>query len=364
MYALAKPLLFQFDPERGHDMAMSMLAAASRRNWSLGLLHTIYGRRVTPLPFRLMGIDFPNPVGLAAGLDKQANAGAALGALGFGSVELGTVTPLPQPGNPRPRMFRLTLQQAVINRMGFNSIGLSGFLANLAAMPPGVIRGINIGKNAATPVDQAAADYLACLDAVHPWADYVAINISSPNTQNLRSLQEDRALDALLEAIVTRAEALHSAGGRQVPLVLKVAPDLDQSQISAIATLVRRHGIDAVAATNTTVSRSGVEGAAFADETGGLSGPPVRNLANQVISGLHADLGREVPIIGIGGIDSAEAALEKLAAGASLLQLYTGLVYHGPGLIATVVNGLARACRLGGHGSDYAGWLEALHGYD
>ena len=362
MYALAKPLLLHMDAERSHDLALSALAAASRRNWCVSLLHGLYGRRVAALPVRVMGIDFPNPLGLAAGLDKQGNAGAALGALGFGWVELGTVTPLPQAGNPKPRMFRIVPHEAVINRMGFNSIGLTGFLANLANLPSGVIRGVNIGKNAATPVERAADDYLACLDAVHPLADYIAINISSPNTRNLRSLQEDRALDALLEAIVTRAGTLESANGRRVPLVLKVAPDLDDGQISAIAILLRRHGIDAVAATNTTVSRPGLQDSTIAGESGGLSGPPVRRAANRVIAGLHAELGDAVPIIGVGGVDSAESALEKLTAGASLLQLYTGLVYHGPGLVAGVVNGLARSCLRAGHDNNFAAWLRSLHG--
>ena len=363
MYTLAKPVLLHMDAEGSHDLALWALATASRSNWSLKLLQGVYGRRVASLPVRLMGIDFPNPLGLAAGLDKQANAGAALGALGFGWVELGTVTPLPQAGNPKPRMFRIVPHEAVINRMGFNSIGLSGFLANLEKMPSGVIRGINIGKNAATPVERAADDYLACLDAVYPLADYVAINISSPNTQNLRSLQEDRALDALLEAIVTRAGELESNHGRRVPLVLKVAPDLDDGQISAIANLLRRHGIDAVAATNTTVSRPGLQGQAVAEEAGGLSGPPVRRLANHLISGLHAELGDAIPIIGIGGIDGPESALEKLAAGASLLQLYTGLVYRGPGLVARVVNGLESAFVRSGHGPGFADWIRSLHGH-
>ncbi len=364
MYLLAKPLLMRMDPERSHDLVISGLARASRSPAGIRALRAAWGRRATSLPVKVMGIEFPNPVGLAAGLDKQGNAGAALGALGFGWVELGTVTPLPQDGNPRPRMFRLVTREAIINRMGFNSIGLDAFLANLEAMPRDVIRGINIGKNAATPVERAADDYLACLDAVHRHADYVTINISSPNTRNLRDLQEDRALDALLEAISTRADALNSKNGRKVPLVLKVAPDLDDGQVQAIANLVKRHGIDAVAATNTTISRDAVTGLPHADETGGLSGPPLRDLATRIIAALHAELGGVTPIIGIGGIDSADAALRKISAGASLVQIYTGLIYRGPGLVAEVVNGLARACRYAGHDNDTAAWLSTLHDHD
>ena len=362
MYRLARPWLFAMDPENSHDRALAALAFAARRRWARGALHALYGRTAVPLPVRVMGIDFPNPLGLAAGLDKQGNASAALAAFGFGWVELGTVTPLPQPGNPRPRMFRLVPHQAIINRMGFNSVGLDAFLRNLQAMAPGTIRGINIGKNAATPLEDAARDYLACLERVYPHADYITVNISSPNTEDLRSLQESGALDRLLEAICNHASGLGDRHGRRVPLVLKLAPDLDGPQIEAIAALLGRHGIDGVAATNTTVSREGVEGARHAAEPGGLSGPPARAAATRVIRSLHDTLGGDIPIIGIGGIDSAESAREKLAAGASLLQLYTGLVYRGPGLVAQVVNGLAWRCRSEGHGNDFRAWLDDLHG--
>lgn len=361
MYALVRPWLFAMDPERSHDRVLSALSSASGSPALTALLKGFYGRRVASLPVTMMGIDFPNPLGLAAGLDKQGNAGGALAALGFGWVELGTVTPQPQPGNPRPRMFRLIRHQAIINRMGFNSIGLDAFLGNVRKLSPGVIHGINIGKNAATPVERAADDYLACLEAVYPFADYITVNISSPNTRDLRSLQEDRALDDLLDAINQRCVELATDHGKRVPLVLKVAPDLEEAQVRTIAALTGRHGIDGIAATNTTVSRDGVVGDRHADESGGLSGPPVRQASNRIIAALHAELGAAVPIIGIGGIDSAEAALEKLSAGASLLQLYTGLIYHGPGLVANVVNGLARACDVAGHGSDYPAWLQALH---
>ncbi len=362
MYRLARPWLFALDPEDSHDRVLSALAFAARRQWATGALHALYGRKAAPLPVRVMGIDFPNPLGLAAGLDKQGNAAAALAAFGFGWVELGTVTPLPQPGNPKPRMFRLVPHRAIINRMGFNSGGLDVFLRNLKSLTPGIIRGINIGKNAATPLADAAGDYLSCLERVYPHADYITVNVSSPNTEDLRSLQESSALDRLLEALCDQASGLGDRHGKRVPLVLKLAPDLEDPQIEVIATLLGRHGIDAVAATNTTVSREGVEGARHAAEPGGLSGPPVRASATRVIRSLHDALGEGMPIIGIGGIDSAESAREMLAAGASLLQLYTGLIYHGPGLVAQVVNGLAGDCRSAGHGKDFHAWLDDLHG--
>lgn len=362
MYRLARPWLFALGPEDSHDRVLSALAFAARRRWATGGIRALYGRKAAPLPVRVMGIDFPNPLGLAAGLDKQGNASAALAAFGFGWVELGTVTPLPQPGNPKPRMFRLVSHRAIINRLGFNSVGLDTFLQNLQSMTPGTIRGINIGKNAATPLEDAAGDYLSCLERVYPHADYITVNISSPNTEDLRSLQESSALDRLLETLCDHASRLGDRHGKRAPLVLKLAPDLEDPQIEAIAALLGRHGIDAVAATNTTVSREGMEGVRHAAESGGLSGPPVRAAATRVIKSLHDALGRDVPIIGIGGIDSAASAREKLAAGASLLQIYTGLIYHGPGLVAQVVNGLADGCRSAGHGDDFRAWLDDLHG--
>ncbi len=361
MYPLAKIWLFALDPEDSHDRAVSVLALAHRHRWIRAGLQALYGRKTARLPVRIMGIDFPNPVGLAAGFDKQANATSGLAALGFGWVELGTVTPLPQPGNPRPRMFRLTSQAAIINRMGFNSLGLQAFLDHLQAMTPGIIRGVNIGKNAATPLEEASRDYLTCLEQVYPHADYISLNLSSPNTRDLRALQEEHALNQLLEAVGQRADVLSHQFGKRVPLVLKISPDLDRAQIEKIAGLVQRHGIDAVAATNTTIARAGVEGTRYANEPGGLSGPPVRTAATRVIATLHEALNGEIPIIGIGGIDSVASAREKLAAGASLLQLYTGLIYHGPALVARTVNGLAQQCRSAGYGDDFAAWLRSLH---
>ncbi len=340
MYSLIRPLLFRLDPESSHDLVMSGLAKISRNRSATALANKLYGRRVPQLTTRVMGIDFPNPVGLAAGLDKQGHCANGLAALGFGWVELGTVTPLPQPGNPRPRMFRLEQHGAIINRMGFNSVGLAEFISNVSETSPGVIKGINIGKNAATPLERAAEDYVTCLDAAFPHADYIAVNISSPNTENLRSLQQDQILDALLGTIHRRRLELTDQVGRAVPLVLKIAPDVDDPQIDAIAKLLRKHAIDGVAATNTTISREGLGHHIHASETGGLSGRPLRNAATSVIEKLFANLQGEVPIIGIGGIDSASAAVEKFTAGADLIQLYTGFIYQGPNLIRQIVSTL------------------------
>jgi dihydroorotate dehydrogenase len=281
-----------------------------------------------------MGLDFPNPVGLAAGLDKNAAHVDALAKLGFGFIEVGTVTPRPQPGNPRPRLFRLPRAQALINRMGFNNVGLDEFLENLSRASWRGVLGINIGKNADTPMAQAGDDYAACLERVYARASYVTLNISSPNTQGLRSLQGKEELDALLARLTALRAPLAERHGRRVPLALKVAPDLDATQILQIADAVRRHGIDGVIATNTSVSREGVEGLPHAHEAGGLSGAPIRARATAALAALAAALKREVPLIGAGGIMSGADAAAKIAAGASLVQLYTGLIYRGPGLVA------------------------------
>ena len=291
-----------------------------------------------------MGIDFPNPLGLAAGLDKQGNCANAMSQLGFGWLELGTVTPRAQPGNPKPRMFRLTPYHAIINRMGFNSIGLDAFLGNIKDIRSDVVLGINIGKNASTPVREAPSDYLRCLKAVYLHADYITINISSPNTSNLRSLQDDEALDHLLEKINLERKKLSDRHGQRVPLVLKVAPDLDLSQIEAIARQLRKHDLDGVAATNTTLSREAVRSHPDAKQEGGLSGAPVRDMATQVVHALYRNLQDEIPIIGIGGIDSADSAIEKFEAGAALIQIYTGFIYKGPRLLRDIVGTLAHRC--------------------
>ena len=338
-YGLARPLLFGLDPEAAHDRTIDMLArgAGTPLQWAW-----CNGRVSDPL--ELAGLRLPNRVGLAAGLDKNARAIDGLGAMGFGFVEVGTVTPLAQPGNPKPRMFRLPAAEALINRMGFNNDGLDAFVRNVqnsrfhsASRLPGkgerMILGLNIGKNAATPIERATDDYLTCLAGVYPWADYVTVNISSPNTRNLRDLQSDAALDALLAALKGRQAELAQQHARRVPLFLKIAPDLDETQVQAIADALRRHGIEGVIATNTTLSRDAVQGLPYAQEAGGLSGAPVREASNRVIRQLRAALGPGFPIIGVGGILSGADAVAKIEAGADAVQIYTGLIYKGPALV-------------------------------
>jgi dihydroorotate dehydrogenase len=291
-----------------------------------------------------MGIRFPNPVGLAAGLDKDGACIDGLAALGFGFIEIGTVTPRAQPGNPKPRMFRLPQANALINRMGFNNGGVDAFVRNVQASrfyqdKQGVL-GLNIGKNADTPIERATDDYLTCLEKVYPFADYVTVNISSPNTKNLRQLQQASELGALLSSLKQSQRSLADRHGRYVPIALKIAPDLDAEQITTIADSLRQHQIDAVIATNTTTTRDAVQGLAHSDEAGGLSGAPVLTLSNNVISGLRAELGDTIPIIGVGGILSGADARAKMLAGASLVQVYTGLIYRGPALVSECVQAL------------------------
>lgn len=340
MYATLRPLLFRLEAETAHDAVLGALAQASRSRAATALLERFNRRRIAALPVEVMGIRFPHPVGLAAGLDKRGNACNALHALGFGFLELGTVTPLPQPGNPRPRLFRVKGHGALINRMGFNSDGLERFCRHVARCDARIIKGVNIGKNAATALSAAAHDYLACLDAVHRHADYVAVNLSSPNTRGLRELQRADALDPLLGGLDRRRMQLADAGGRRVPLVLKISPDADRATLDDIASLARKHRIDGIAATNTTRSRANIEGHAPAAEPGGLSGPPLAEAATETVAALFGNLQGEIPIIGIGGIDSAERALEKFQAGADLVQIYTGFVYRGPRLIREITERL------------------------
>jgi len=330
-YALARPFLFGLDPETAHELTMNALARAQGTPlawaWCSGMVDD---------PVTLAGLRFPNRVGLAAGLDKNAHCIDGLGAMGFGFVEVGTVTPKPQPGNPKPRMFRLPEAHALINRLGFNNDGLDAFVANVrksSFRQKGRILGLNIGKNAATPIEQATSDYLACLEGVYPHADYVTVNISSPNTKNLRSLQSDEALDGLLGAIAERRATLAEQHGRKVPIFVKIAPDLDEAQIGVIAATLQRHAMDGVVATNTTLAREAVQGLPHAEEAGGLSGAPVLEASNRVIRQLRAALGPQFPIIGVGGILSAEDAVSKIEAGADLVQIYTGLIYKGPELV-------------------------------
>jgi dihydroorotate dehydrogenase len=343
-YALARPFLFSLDPETAHELTLHTLARAQGTPLQLA-----YCSGRVDDPIELAGLKFPNRVGLAAGLDKNARCIDGLGAMGFGFVEVGTVTPLAQPGNPKPRMFRLPAAQALINRLGFNNEGLAAFITNVkqsalyrqrqhsgaptAGQAPRMLLGLNIGKNAATPIERATEDYLACLDGVYPYADYVTINISSPNTKNLRALQSDEALDGLLGAMAQRRATLTTQHGKRTPLFVKIAPDLDEAQIGVIAATLKRHGMDGVVATNTTLSRDAVKGLAHAEETGGLSGAPVLAMSNRIITQLRAALGPDFPIIGVGGVMSAEDGLSKIRAGADVIQLYTGLIYQGPGLV-------------------------------
>jgi len=336
LYSLLRPALFSLDPEDAHGLTLSGLDLAQR----LGVLKLL--PRATGKPVRVMGIDFPNAVGLAAGMDKDGAHINALAALGFGFIEIGTVTPRPQSGNPTPRLFRLPQAEAIINRMGFNNLGVDNLVRNVSTSGFKGVLGINIGKNKDTPNEHAVDDYLACLDKVYAHARYVAVNISSPNTQNLRELQKDEALDALLSAIKLRQSELAQQHGKYVPIALKIAPDLDDTQIAAIAALLMMHRIDAVIATNTTIARDAVAGLPNANEAGGLSGAPVRAASTRVIRELARHLQNEVPIIGVGGILSGTDAQEKIAAGASLVQLYSGLIYRGPELVSECVQALAR----------------------
>ena len=340
-YALPRSVLFNLDPEVAHELTMNALAAFQNTP-----LACVWGNQRVDDPVELAGLRFPNRVGMAAGLDKNGRVIDGLGAMGFGFVEVGTVTPKGQPGNPKPRMFRLPQAQALINRLGFNNEGLDAFLANVRKArfrDSGGILGLNIGKNAATPIENAVDDYLACLDGVYPHADYVTVNISSPNTKNLRTLQSDEALDALLGRLQERRQALIHQHGRTVPMFVKIAPDLDETQVGVIAATLQKNGIDGVIATNTTLARGAVQGQPHADETGGLSGRPVFEASNQVIRQLRAALGPRYPIIGVGGVMSGADARAKREAGADLVQLYTGLIYQGPGLVQDCARALKAA---------------------
>lgn len=331
LYALARPLLFSLDAETAHNLTLPALKRAA----AFGATRML-GKSESD-PRSVMGITFPNPVGLAAGLDKDGAYIDGLAALGFGFIEVGTVTPRAQPGNPKPRMFRLPQANAIINRMGFNNGGVDAFVNNVQASrfyqnKEGVL-GLNIGKNADTPIERAADDYLLCLEKVYPFASYVTVNISSPNTKNLRQLQGASELDALLSRLKDAQQRLADKHKRYVPVALKIAPDIESEQIKNIADALIRHKLDAVIATNTTITRDAVSGMPHAEEAGGLSGAPVFGLSNNVIRGLKAELGDALPIIGVGGIFSSMDAQAKIDAGASLVQLYTGLIYRGPALV-------------------------------
>ena len=331
IYKLIRPLLFKLDAEVAHEYALKSLNAAD----SIGLLK-LYSSDIATKPVNVMGISFPSIVGLAAGLDKNGDHINALSSLGFGFVEIGTITPLPQDGNPKPRMFRLPECQGIINRMGFNNKGVDYLVEQVKKSKFKGVLGINIGKNAATPIERAVEDYLICLNKVYEYASYITINISSPNTKNLRQLQQGNEFKPLLASLKKQQSVLAEKFGKYVPLVVKIAPDLTHEEVAVIAQVLLELGMDGVIATNTTISREGVKGFPHAEEAGGLSGAPVFNQSTEVVAQLHAHLNDEIPIIAAGGIMTAEDANEKIKAGARLVQIYSGLIYQGPELIKDI----------------------------
>lgn len=342
-YGLARPFLFGLDAEHAHEITLGSIARLQNTP-----AQCLWQQPRVQDPVTLAGLRFPNRIGLAAGLDKNGRCIDGLGAMGFGFIEVGTVTPKGQPGNPKPRIFRLPEAGALINRLGFNNEGLDAFLANVqrahSFRAAGGVLGLNIGKNAATPIERAADDYLACLDGVYPHADFVTVNVSSPNTKNLRSLQSDEALDALLGTLQERRAALAKRHARTVPMFVKIAPDLDDEQVQVIAATLKKNAIDGVIATNTTLARDAVKGLPHGDEAGGLSGRPVFEASNRVIRGLRAALGPGFPIVGVGGVFSGADACAKLDAGADLVQIYTGIIYKGPALVTEAARAMAARC--------------------
>lgn len=326
LYALARPLLFSLDPETAHEVTLRLAELAA-----------FLPGRTHAAPVRAMGLEFANPVGLAAGLDKHAEHVDALAALGFGFVELGGVTPRPQPGNPRPRLFRLTEARAIINRYGLNSVGVDAFAQNLRKTRTKAVIGVNIGRNRDTPNDRSVDDYLQCMAVLYPHVSYLALNVSSPNTSGLRDLQSAEALSLLLKKMIEGRQRLRERHGRNVALVLKISPDLDDAAIAAIAEVARRERADGIIATNTTVSRGGLAGLRHGTEQGGVSGAPLMAAATAVLGKLNGLLRGEIPLIGCGGIMSGADAAAKFEAGAALVQLYSGLVFRGPRLIGECV---------------------------
>jgi dihydroorotate dehydrogenase len=336
-YHFARNLLFRLDAEKAHNVSM----AAMRTMESCGLLAPLAGYIPESRPVKCMGLTFPNSVGLAAGLDKEGNCIDALGRLGFGSIEIGTITPRPQPGNPQPRLFRIIPEEAIVNRMGFNNHGIEVGAANVAASQSfrenGGVIGFNIGKNKVTPNEDAIGDYLACLRGAWNVADYIAVNISSPNTPGLRDLQASDETARLIGALKQEQEKLTTSSGRRVPIALKVAPDLNDQEIAELSRVFLDGGLDCLIATNTTLSREAVKDYPQANEAGGLSGAPLTSRSTDVIADFYSRLGEQVPIIGVGGIMTAEDAQAKLKAGAKLVQLYTGFIYHGPPLVHDII---------------------------
>ncbi len=342
-YRFARRALFALDAERSHELTMAMLSRypASGAFMAGGLVED---------PVRLMGLEFRNRIGLAAGLDKNGEAIEAFDRMGFGFIEIGTVTPRPQPGNPRPRMFRLPEERALINRLGFNNHGVDALVSRASRARRRAVLGINIGKNADTPMEQAEYDYLACLHKVYAVADYITVNISSPNTKGLRELQQAQRFDQLLAKLADARETLASRHGRRRPLLVKIAPDIDDEQLASIAESARRHGIDGLIATNTTVARDAVEHLALAEESGGLSGAPLRARAAAVLRRLREHVGPDYPLIGVGGVLSGGEAAARFDDGADLVQIYTGLIYRGPGLVHDCARALQKAAKRGARG--------------
>ncbi|NRD74037.1 quinone-dependent dihydroorotate dehydrogenase [Shewanella sp. VB17] len=336
-YTLAQKVMFQMDAEKAHDFALSSLKRTANTP-----LNCFYAQKVESPPVVCMGVTFPNPVGLAAGMDKDGECIDGFHAMGFGYIEVGTVTPRPQAGNDLPRLFRLMPAEGIINRMGFNNKGVDNLVANLKAAKSGALVGVNIGKNKDTPVDQGKEDYLICMDKVYQYAAYIAVNISSPNTPGLRSLQYGDLLDDLLGSLKEKQKELAQKHGKYVPIALKIAPDLSDDEIVNIANSLVKNNFDGAIATNTTLSREGVSGLTHGNETGGLSGKPLNSLSTSVIKKLSRYLNGQLPIIGVGGVSSAADAMDKLDAGASMVQIYSGFIYQGPKLIKTIVD----ACRI------------------
>ncbi|MBK4716302.1 MULTISPECIES: quinone-dependent dihydroorotate dehydrogenase [Tenebrionibacter/Tenebrionicola group] len=334
-YPFVRKALFQLDPERAHEVTFQQLRRVTGTPFEW-----LVRQNVPDKPVACMGLTFKNPLGLAAGLDKNGECIDALGAMGFGSIEIGTVTPRAQPGNDKPRLFRLVEAEGLINRMGFNNLGVDNLVENVKKAHFNGILGINIGKNKDTPVEQGKDDYLICMEKIYPYAGYIAINISSPNTPGLRSLQYGEALDDLLSALKNKQQALHEAHHKYVPLAVKIAPDLTTEELIQVADSLVRHNIDGVIATNTTLDRTLVSGMKYSNEAGGLSGRPLLQKSTEIIRSLAQELNGRLPIIGVGGIDSAIAAREKLAAGATLVQIYSGFIYKGPTLIKEILKHL------------------------
>jgi dihydroorotate dehydrogenase len=347
-YRLIRPLLFWLPAETSHQLTFLLLHLLYRLPGADALTRAIYSRHPTSLPVSVMGLTFPNPVGLAAGLDKNAEHIRSLSDFGFGFLELGTVTLRPQPGNQKPRLFRLPRQSALINRMGFNNVGIERFILNLTREDRSCPVGVNIGKNRDTPMEQAVNDYLTALRAVYPHADYIAVNISSPNTAGLRDLQNEENLNDLLRRLKAEQMTYAEKTGRYVPIAIKIAPDLDDSQLAAIARLVLEHKFNAVIATNTTITRPGLGRDPQAHQSGGLSGRPLKSLSTEIIRKLYGHLQGNVSIIGVGGIENAQDAWDKLVAGADLVQIYTALIYEGPCMVQAIIRGLTERVQAAG----------------